>query len=183
MIILKILFPSIISHLHCHVHSKGCCRLQIGFQPHYHAADSVLTCGWTFINQQISNKICIAHVILGIRIKIAKSSTGKQSIYIHISGWHTFRFGASSCFTVIWLGSWRSESGWHRSWQRCTCAFAPPTSLWILFCAILARKTAVCLIFPKLYQVSFYRSRHLVIPEDRNTSPRLLSNSGAWFLD
>jgi len=32
---------------------------------HYHAADSVLTCEWTIMSQQIRNTIFIAHAILG----------------------------------------------------------------------------------------------------------------------
>jgi len=179
----KILFPSVNSRLHCHVHSKGCCRLQNGCQLHYHAADSVLTWGWTMISQQIWNKIFIAHAILGIWIKIEISSTVKRSIYIHILGWHTFFFGALSSLTVIRRRSRRSGPQWRWSCWRYTCAFAHPASLWILCCAILPRKTAVCLIFLNHCRVSSHRSVRLVMPGKHNTPLLLFSNFGTWFLD
>jgi len=49
--------------------------------------------------------------------------------------------------------------------------------------AILARKTAIHLIFPNHGQVSVYRSVHLVMPGSHNTPLLLLSNLGSWFLD
>jgi len=116
----KIPFPSVNSCLRCHVHWTGCCRLQNGCQLHYHAADCVLTCGWTFISQQIWSKICITHVILGISIKIDKWRAEKRSMYIHISGWHTICFGALSSLTAIRWGRTGSGPRWRQSWWRCT---------------------------------------------------------------
>ena len=135
------------------------------------------------MSQQIWNKICIAHVILGIRIKIEKLSAGKHSIYTHISGWHTFCFGALSSLTAIRWRRWGSRPRWHWSWWRCTRAFAPPGSLWIHCCAILARKTAVRLIFPNYCQVSFLRSLHLDMLGKHNTPLLLFSNFGPWLFD
>jgi len=85
------------------------------------------------------------------------------------SGGHTFCFGALSSPTVIRWSRWRSGPRWHRLWWRCTRAFVTPASLWILCCAIVARKTAIRLIFMNHYQVSFYRSLHLVMPGTHNT--------------
>jgi hypothetical protein len=70
-------------------------------------------------------------VLLAIGIKIEKSSAGKRSMYIHISGWHTLCFGA---LTVTRWRRWRSGPRWRPSWWRCTRAFAPPACLWILCC-------------------------------------------------
>jgi len=183
MIILKnpIPFSQLSSSLSCSL--KRLLSSTNGCKLHYHAADSVLTCGWIFICQQIWNTIFIVHAILGIWIKIEQTSTGKWSMYIHISGWHTFCFGALRFLAVIRWRRWRSGPRWRRSWWRCTCAFAPPVSLWILCCAILARKAAVRLIFPNHCWVSFYRSLHLVMPGKHNTPLLLFSNFGTWFLD
>jgi len=178
----EIPFPWVNSRLRCHVHSQGCCRLQNGCQLHTHAADTVLTCGWTFISQQIWNEIFIAHAILGILIKIEYSSTGKWSMYIHISGRHTFCFGEMSSPTVIRCCTWQSGPHWRWLLSRCTCAFVPPASLWILCCDILARKTAVGLIFLNNCWVSFHHSLHLVMPGKPNTPIHLFSNFGARFL-
>jgi len=150
-------FHSINAHLHCLVRSIGCCRLQNGCQLHYHAADSVLTSGWSFISQQIWIKIIITLAILGIWIKIWKLSTGKGGMYIHISGWHTFDFGYVSCLIFPrwnkWCFGWMWRWFWCRLsellWWRCTRAFASPGCLGILHCAMLARKAAVRQIVPK----------------------------------
>jgi len=104
-------------------------------------------------------------------------------MYTHISGWHTFCCGALSSLTVSRRRRWRSGHQWRRSWWRCTCAFVPPASLWILRCANLARKTAVCSKFPNHCRVSFYRSLHLVMPGKHNTLGLLCSNFSEWFLD
>jgi len=90
---------------------NDCCHLQNGYQPHYHAADSVLTSGLTFISQQIWNRIFIAHAILGRWVMIEQSSAGKRSMYIHISGWHAFCFGALSSLTVIRWHRWHAGLG------------------------------------------------------------------------
>jgi len=90
-------------------------------------------------------------------------------MYIHISGWHTFCFGALGSPTVIRWGRWHSGPRWCRSWWRCTHAFASPLYLWILCCAILARKTAVRLIFLNHFRVSFYCSLHLCCDEPVET--------------
>ena len=82
----KIPFHSINAHLQCQDCSIGCCFLQNGCQLHHHAADSVLTSGCSFISQQICIDIFITFAIFGICIKIEKLSTGKKSMYIHISG-------------------------------------------------------------------------------------------------
>jgi len=104
-------------------------------------------------------------------------------MYIDISRWHTFCFGALCSLTVIRWRSWDSRPRWRQSWWRCTRAIAPPVSLWILCCAILARKTAVRLIFPIHRRVLFFRSPHLVMPREHHTPLLLFSNFSAGFLD
>jgi len=130
------------SCLRCHVHSEGCCRLQNGGQLHYHAADSVLTCGWAFISQQIGKKIFIALAIFDICVKIEKSSAGKRSMYIHISRGHTFWFRTLKCLTLIKWRRRRSWPRWRRSSWRCICAFVHPASLWILCFGIMEGRQA-----------------------------------------
>jgi len=154
-----------------------------GCQLHYHVADSVLTCGWTIISQQIWNRIYIMHAILGIWIKIEKSSAWKWSMYIHLSGWHSSSFGALSCLTVIRWRGWRFGPVRCRSWWRCTRAFEPPACLWIRCCAILARKTAARLILTNQCQVSFHRSLHLDMPGKQNTPLLLFSDFGVRCFD
>jgi len=129
------------------------------------------------------NIICTAHSILGIWVKIEKLRAGKRSIYIHTSEWHAICLGALSPLTVIRWRKWRSGPRWCRSWQRCTCAFAPSASLWILCCAILARKRAICWIFPNRCRGSFYCRIHHVMPGNHNKLLRLISNFCRWFLD
>ena len=116
-------------------------------------------------------------------IEIHKSCAGKRSMYIHISGWHSCCFGTFSSLAVIRWGRWGSRPRWHWSWWRCTCPFATPTSLWILCCDNLARKTTVRLIVPNHCRVSFYRSLHLDLPGKHNILFHLLSKFGGWFLD
>jgi len=104
-------------------------------------------------------------------------------MYPQISGLHTFSFRALGSLTVM---GWRREhSGtqWQRSWCRCIRAFALPASLWILCCAILARKRAIMLIFTNHSRVSFYRCPYLVMPGKHNTPRVLFSVFGMRFLD
>jgi len=112
-------------------------------------------------------------------------------MYIHISGWHTFDFGYVSSIIVGEWHWWHSGTMWCRFWcrlseslwWRCTSAFAPPASLGILCCAILARKTAVHLIFPKHSQVSFHRSLHIFVPSNLNSSHLLFTDFRPRFPD
>jgi len=104
-------------------------------------------------------------------------------MYIDISGWLTFCFGALITLTVIRWRRWGSGPGWRRSWWRCTCGFVTPASLWILWCAILAKKTAVRLGIPNHCRVYIYRSFHLIMPGKHNTPHLLFSNFSVWFLD
>ena len=39
----------------------------------------------------------IALAILGICVMIVKLGSGRRSMNIHMSGWHTFKFGSMSC--------------------------------------------------------------------------------------
>ena len=57
------------------------------------------------------NEIFIALVMLGICHKIDKLRVGKRSMYIHISGWHTFGFGTFSSLTVVMWRRWCSGGG------------------------------------------------------------------------
>jgi len=65
----------------------------------------------------------------------------------------------------------------------CTCAFAPPASLWILCCDNLARKTAIHLIFPNDCWLCFYHSLHYFMPGEHNTPFFHFLNFGSWFVD
>ena len=125
----------------------------------------------------------MTHSILGIWIMIDKSSAGKRSMYIHISGWHSFCFGALSSLTVTRWGRWRSGPQWHRSWWWCTLTFAPPVCLSILRCGIVHKMTAVRLIITNHCQVSCHRSLHLVMPRKNNTPLHLLSDFSLRFHD
>ena len=122
-------------------------------------------------------------MILGIWIKIKKLSAGKRSMYIDVSGWHTFCFGALSSLTVIRWRRWRSRLRWRPSWGRCICAFASPVLLSILCYALLARKAAACLIFTNHCRVSFYRSIYLVMPKKHKTPLLLFWEFGARFVN
>ena len=112
------------------------------------------------ISQQIWNKISIALAILGTCIMIEKFSVGKWSMYIHLSGWHTFDFSASTSLAVSRWHGWCSGPRWHCFLWRCTHAFVPPASLRMYFCAVLARKAAIHSIFTNHCWVSFYRCLH-----------------------
>ena len=188
---LKILFHSINAHHECQVCSIGCCCLQNGCQLHYHAADSVLTSGCSFISQQIWIKLFVMLVILGKHIKIEKSSNGKRSMYIHISGWHTFDFGSVTCLIVTWWNCWRLGWMWHwfwcqlseSLWWRCTCAFASPSCLGILCCAIMTREAAVYMIFPKHSRVSSHRSFPIYTVWKHNSTLLLFWDFGRRFLN
>jgi len=92
-----------------------------------------------------------------------------------VTGWNRWRFG------WLWRRFWRwlSES----FWCRCTRAFASPACLGILCCAILARKAAVCLIFPKHSRVSFHRSLHIFMPRKLNSLLLPFSDFCLRFLD
>jgi len=137
-------------------------------------------------------KIVITLAIFGIRFKIEKLSTEKRSMYIHISGWHTFDFGYVRCLIVTGWNTRRCWWMWCRFWfglaeslsWRCTRAFASPACLGILCCAILAREAALSLIFPKHSRVSFHGSLHIFIPRKIH-SPLLLLflDCGLRFLD
>ena len=112
-----------------------------------------------------------------------KSCVGKRSMYKHITRWHTFSFEALSCLTVIRWRRWHSGPRSQRSSCRCTCVFGPQASLWIHWCAILARTTAVRLTFPNYCRVSFDCGLLLVMPGKHNTQLLLFSNFSAWFHD
>jgi len=187
----KLSFHSINAHLHCQVRSIGCYRLQMGCQLHYHAADSVLTSGCFSISHRIWIKIFIMLAILGICIKIQKLSTGKRSMFIHISGWHICDFGWMSCLIVTgwngWCFGWMWCRFWCRLseslWGRCTHAFASPTCVGILRYAILGRKAAVRLIFPNHSLVSFHPSLHMFMPRKLNSPLLLFSHFVPRYLD
>jgi hypothetical protein len=63
-------------------------------------------------------------------------------MYIHISGWHTFCFGA---LIFIRWHRWQFRPRWCPSWWRCTLAFAPPACLGIVCGAIWqGRQLSIC---------------------------------------
>jgi len=142
---------------------------------------SALTSGCSFISQQIWNKIFIM-LTIGICIKIEKLSLGKGSMYRHISGWQTFDFGTCSPLIITRWQRCRSGWMWCRVWSRCPCDFAHPACLWILRCAIWARKAAIRLIFLNNCQVSFYHSLYLFMPRKLNSPLLLFSDLGTRFL-
>jgi len=88
-------------------------------------------------------------------------------------------------------GGWRAWRMWSRLWSprsasggwRCTCSFASPACLQILWGAILARKAAGRLDLTKHCRVSLYRSLHLVMPRKLNTPLLPFPDLGAWFLN
>jgi len=174
------------SRLHFQVCSTGCSHLQNGCQPHYHAADCVLTSGCSFISEPIGNEILIALTILGKYIMIEQLSAGKWTMYIHISGWHASVCEHCSSLIVTGCCGWRKRRS-RRRWcwlgWRCTGDFAPPTSLRILCSAILARKEAVCKSFKNHSRMSFYRSLQCFMRWNHNRPLLLISDFGPWFLN
>ena len=114
-------FHLINAHDQYQVRSIGCCHLQNGCQLHYHAADSVLISGCSFIGQQIRIKIFIMLAVHGICIIIEAWRTGKTSMYNHISGWLTFDFGYVSCLIVTRWNRWRFWSIWRWFWSQLSC--------------------------------------------------------------
>ena len=169
-------------HHHCQLRSIGCCRLQPGCRLHHRAADSALASWCSFISQQISNTIFFAFAIIGVCIKIEKLSIRKRSMYIYISGWHTFDFRMVRSLIGTRWRRWHFRRRWRRVWWRFTRSIVPPACLRILCCAILARKAAIHLIFKNHCWVSSYRSHHLVMPRKLHTSLRLFSDCGTRFL-
>jgi len=129
--------------------------------------------------------------IFGICIKIEKLCTGKRSMYIHISWWHTFDFGSVRCLIVTGWNRWCFVFMWRQFWcrlseslwWRCTRAFASPVCLGILCCAILAKKAAILLMIPKHNQVSFHRSHNISMPRKLNSPQHLFSHFRPRFVD
>jgi hypothetical protein len=107
-----------------------------------------------------------------------------EQVYTHVRV-ATFRCGAFNSLTVTMWRTWHPGPGWRMLWWwwRCTHAFAPQVCLWMLWCAILARKAAVCLIFTNHGRASFYPSLHLVIPRTQNSLLHPFSDIAASFLD
>jgi len=180
------MFLSINAPRHFQLRSKGCSHLQNAWQPHYHAAQSVLTSRCSLIGQQIWDKILIALVILGICFKIQILNIGKWSMYTHISGWHIFHFGTIGSLNVTgWLLWGRSCSGWRWRWfrRRCPNPFVPPRCLQTLRCAIVARQSAIRQIVMNHSQVSSQCSLHHYMPIRLASPHYLFSDFGAWLLD
>ena len=111
-----------------------------GCSLYYHAADSVLTSGCSFISPQIWNDIFIVLAILSTCIMIEQLGAGKKSRFIYISSRQMCDLGTLSAMIVTGWGRWHLF--WYRLFvsdlRRCTCSFAPPACPWILCCAILA---------------------------------------------
>jgi len=145
-------------------------------------ADSELTSGCSIISQKIWIEIFIALAILGRGITIEKLSAGKSSMDIHITRCHTFDFGSMSFLMITGWHRWRTWQMWSRFWcrlagslrWRCTCGFAPPLYLGILWCATLAWEAAVRLIFSKHSRVSLHRSHRILCPG--NSTPHFFSS-------
>jgi hypothetical protein len=121
--------------------------------------------------------------ILGKSLKIENLSTGKRSMYIDISGWHTFCFGCFTSLTDSRWHRWCSGPTWHWSWWRCTRGFASPACLWIHCRAILGKKSAGRLILTNHCQVPLQCNLQIVMPGKQNTSPQLCSDFGKRFLN
>jgi len=129
--------------------------------------------------------------IFGICIKIQKLSTGKRSVYMHISGWHTFDLWNVRCLIVTGWNRWRFGWMWHRFWcrlsvslgWRCTRSFASSASLGVLCYAIVAMKEAVHVIFPKHSQVSSHPSLHIIMPMKPNSALLLFLDFRPRFHD
>ena len=128
---------------------------------------------------------------LAYAVRLKTLSAGKKTIYIHISGWHTFNFGCERSLIGTRWHRWHSIWMWHRFWcwlsellwWRCTHAFAPPAGLNSLYCEILARKAAIRLMVPRHTRVSFHRSFHICVPQKLNPLHPLFSDFSPTFLD
>jgi len=120
---------------------------------------------------------------------IEKLSIGKRRMHIHTSGWHTFYFITFCFLTVTRWHRRRSGQRWHsgqscrRFWWMYAGSFVPPACQRILCCAIWAWKAAVRMSFINHCQVFFYRSLHLFVPRELNSSLLLFSDVGARCLD
>jgi len=119
-------------------------------------------------------------------------STEKKSMYIQMSGWHTFDYGYVSFLVVTGWNKrgfrWISPLLW--CWlssevlcQRCTHAFASPVCLLILGWAILAREAAVSLSFLHHCRVSFHPRLHIFMPTKLNSPHVLFLDFGTRFRD
>jgi len=162
---------------------KDSFHLRIWYLLHCHAAESVLTSGWSVISQPIWNISFIVLPILGMCIKIQNLSIGKWSVYIHISRWRTFYFGALTFLTIIRWRWWCSRQRWSQLWWRCTSFFALPLGLRIPCCGILVRMVAIDLIFTNHCQVTFHCCFYLFICKKLNTSLLHLADFGVKFVD
>jgi len=142
-----------------------------------------------YCTQQIWNNIFIALAILGKCIMIEKLSVWMWRMHIHTPGWLTSDFITFVPLSVPWWGRWRSRRSWPSGqrcgplWWRCGGSFAPPASLRIRCCTILAWKAAGRMIFINHCLVSFHRSLHLVVPRNLNFPLVLFSDFGVRFLD
>ena len=180
----KISFLAITARHQLVVRSIGCFHLHNGCHLHYDTADSVLTSGCSLISQLIWNKVFIRLVILGICIKIEKLCVGKSRRWKCISRWYIVDLGTSSSLLVTRWHRWHFGQRWRQScgWLsvsvclRFTCSFASPLYLQTLWCRIVARKVAVCVVVMKHSRVSFHRSFHLAIPRKLNSPLLLYSN-------
>jgi len=127
--------------------------------------------------------------ILGRCIKSKKFGIGMRCIWIRKSGrqiedFGKFRAPSVTGLAVCWSGQrWR----WLWSWLsasvewRCTCSFASPACLQMLWGSILARKASGHVILTKHSQVSFNRSLHLFMPRTVITLHLLFSDLGVRF--
>jgi len=96
----------------------------------------------------------IAHAILGMRMNIEVSSTGKQTMYILISGFHIF------CFRVLFIFKWcRWSYGprWLQLWVEVhPCICTPSISVDLLLCHFgqeVNRLFDFCHPLPGVYQL------------------------------
>jgi len=172
---------------HLHVCSIGCSGLQNGCQLHYHTVDSVLTSGCSFIGQHIRMKICMVQPILGRCIECEMFSTGKRSMWIHISGLQIDELGKVRFRRVTGRCQWCSWQRWHRLWsrlfalvgQRYTCSIGSAAFLQFLCSSILARQASGHVVLTKHSWVNFYPSLHHGGPG--NSAPHFNSSrTSAW---
>jgi len=120
-----------------------------------------------------------------------KSITRRRTMYIHISRQHTFDLGCKSSLTITRWHRLRSVQIGHQFqcqqtdslWSRYTRACAPPECQDVLCCAILPKKEAVHLIFPKHGRVSFHCTFHILNPQEVYSPLLLFSDFGPRFLD